>query len=166
MKVGGKVAGPLVAISEAYFNYHEEEAREKAERQLRTLRADLRASFADIARQFDTVLQEQSAALLTQLYDNPLEDASALSREIVAGGDHRTALAQQLSGLEHWMCPSSNLTSLRWSGRQATDLQRCSRRWRSVRTRAQQWLIPLAWRNWGCCTHRQNCNRRSTSPGY
>lgn len=100
MKVGGKVAGPLVAISEAYFNYHEEEAREKAERQLRTLRADLRASFADIARQFDTVLQEQSAALLTQLYDNPLEDASGLSREIVAGGDHRTALAQQLSGLD------------------------------------------------------------------
>ncbi len=99
VQVGGKVAGPLVAVAEAYFNYHAEEAKEKADRQLRTLRADMRASFADIARQFDAVLQEQSDALLTQLYDNPLEDASALAREIVAGGDHRTALAQQLSGL-------------------------------------------------------------------
>jgi hypothetical protein len=99
VQVGGKVAGPLVAIAEAYFNYRAEEAKEKAERQLRTLRAEMRATFADIARQFDAVLQEQSDALLTQLYDNPLEDASALAREIVAGGDQRTALAQQLSGL-------------------------------------------------------------------
>ena len=36
---------------------------------------------------------------LTQIYDNPLEDAPALAREIVAGRDRRTALAQQLSGL-------------------------------------------------------------------
>lgn len=99
VQVGGKVAGPLVAVAEAYFNYRAEEAKEKADRQLRTLRAEMRASFADIARQFDEVLQEQSDALLTQLYDNPLEEASALSREIVAGGDHRTALAQQLTRL-------------------------------------------------------------------
>ncbi len=96
---GSKVAGPLVAIAEAYFNYREEEAKEKAERQLRTLRADMRASFNDIARQFDAVLHEQGDVLLAQLYDNPLKDASVLAREIVAGGDHRTALAQRLSGL-------------------------------------------------------------------
>jgi len=36
---------------------------------------------------------------LTQLYDDPLEDASALAREMLLGGDQRTALARQLSGL-------------------------------------------------------------------
>jgi len=58
-------AAPCISAGISPANdYRAEEAKQKADLQLRTLRADMRASFADIARQFDDALQEQSDALL------------------------------------------------------------------------------------------------------
>lgn len=99
VKTGGKVLGPLVVLAEAYMNYREEEQKEKAEQKLRTLRAELRAQFADAANQFDAALREQEDLLVSLLYDEPLAAASALAHEIVAGDEEKTTLAEQLSKL-------------------------------------------------------------------
>jgi GTPase SAR1 family protein len=95
----GKVLGPLVAVGEAYMNYREEEQKEQAERQLRTLRAELRAQFADAASQFDRALREQEEAILKDLYEKPLSAAQQLAREIVQGAGAKAQLADRLSKL-------------------------------------------------------------------
>jgi GTPase SAR1 family protein len=95
----GRVLGPLIVIGEAYLNYREEEQKEKAERQLRTLRAELRAQFADAASQFDAALREHEDQLLRVLYEEPLVSTQQLVREIVAGEDGKRNLAEQISKL-------------------------------------------------------------------
>jgi GTP-binding protein EngB required for normal cell division len=95
----GKVLGPLVAVGEAYMNYREEETKEQAERQLRTLRAELRAQFADAASQFDGALREQEEAILKDLYEKPLSAAQHLASEILQGDEAKTQFAERLTKL-------------------------------------------------------------------
>ncbi len=95
----GKVLGPLVAVGEAYMNYREEDRQEQAERQVRTIRAELRAQFADAATQFDTVLREQEEQVQTALYEEPLAAAQLLGQQILAGAKGKAQVAEQLARL-------------------------------------------------------------------
>jgi len=78
----GKVLGPLAIALQGYLDYREDQAKEDAARQLKAFRAEVRAQFQSAVLQLDQALREQGELVLQALYEDPLGDVLAASREV------------------------------------------------------------------------------------